>query len=30
MGIKLNIMYLLSSFNSGGAEKMITEFFEEE
>lgn len=29
MGQKLNIMYLLSSFNSGGAEKMITEFFEE-
>lgn len=29
MDSKLNIMYLLSSFNSGGAEKMITEFFEE-
>lgn len=27
--MKLNIMYLLSSFNSGGSEKMITEFFEQ-
>lgn len=29
MNSRLNIMYLLSSFNSGGSERMITEFFEE-